>query len=101
MASLRDLMSLLAAADPADKAQIYKQLGLALTYHPDSQTVRTEARPLPMYAGECPRGTQPGSPVAAATHFGLRGLWMGPRLQRAVVRNSTGQDGPRPGLPQR
>ena len=29
--SLRDLMSLLAAADPADKAQIYSQLGLALT----------------------------------------------------------------------
>jgi hypothetical protein len=49
VSSLRDLMSVLAAADPVDKAQIYSQLGLALTYHPGSQTVRTEARPLAMY----------------------------------------------------
>ena len=43
VASLRDLMGVLAAADPADKAQIYSQLGLALTYHPGSQMVRAEA----------------------------------------------------------
>jgi hypothetical protein len=30
MPSLRDLMSVLAAADPADKAQIYSQLGAPL-----------------------------------------------------------------------
>ena len=56
VASLRDLMGVLAAADPADKAQIYSQLGLALTYGPGSQTVRAEARPLPMYVRKCPRG---------------------------------------------
>jgi hypothetical protein len=59
VSSLRELMSVLAAADPADKAQIYSQLGLALTYHPGSQTVRAEARPLPMYVRKCPRGIDP------------------------------------------
>jgi len=57
VSSLRDLMSVLAAADPADKAQIYSQLGLALTYDPGNQTVQAESRPLPMYVRKCPRGT--------------------------------------------
>ena len=30
-------------ADPADKAEVYRQLGLRLTYRPDTQTVRAEA----------------------------------------------------------
>jgi hypothetical protein len=30
-------------ADPTDKAEVYKQLGLRLTYHPDTQTVYAEA----------------------------------------------------------
>jgi hypothetical protein len=47
VSSLRDLMSVLAAADLADKAQIYSQLGLALTYDRGSQTVRAESRSLP------------------------------------------------------
>ena len=47
VASLRDLMGVLANADLADKAQIYSQLGLALNYHPGSQTVRAER-------GRCP-----------------------------------------------
>jgi hypothetical protein len=63
VSSLRDLMSVLTAADPADKAQIYSQLGLALTYHPGSQTVRAEARPLPMYVRKCPRGDRPRIPT--------------------------------------
>src|ERR1700733_1252270 len=40
--SLRDLMSVLANAGPADKAQIYSQLGLALTYYPGSHMVRAD-----------------------------------------------------------
>jgi hypothetical protein len=56
VASLRDPMGVLAAPDPADKAQIYSQLGLALTYDPGSQTVRAESRSLPMYVRKCPRG---------------------------------------------
>ena len=63
--SLRDLMSVLAAADPADKAQIYSQRGLTLTYHPGSQTVRAEARPLPMYVRQCPRGDCISVPMRA------------------------------------
>jgi hypothetical protein len=35
--------------------------GLALAYHPGSQTVRAEARPLPMYVRKCPRGIAPKS----------------------------------------
>ena len=66
VSSLRDLMGVLATADPADKAQIYSQLGLALTYHPGSQTVRAEARPLPMYVRKCPRGDlNPHAPFRA------------------------------------
>lgn len=47
VASLWDPMSVLPNADSADKAQIYSQLGLALTYHPGSQTARAEG-------GRCP-----------------------------------------------
>lgn len=32
-------------ADPADKAEIYRQLGLTLTYHPNEKRVVAEARP--------------------------------------------------------
>ena len=32
-----------ALADPADKAEVYRQLGLRLTYHPDTQKVYAQA----------------------------------------------------------
>ena len=41
--TLADLLPVARAADPADKAQIYAQLGLPLTYHP--QDGRSEPRP--------------------------------------------------------
>ena len=47
VASLRGLMSVLAAPDPADKAQIYSQLGLA---SPITQVTRRYGRKL----GPCP-----------------------------------------------
>jgi site-specific DNA recombinase len=65
VASLRDLMSVLAAAGPAGKTQIYSQLGLALTYHPDSQMVSAEARPLPMSVRKCPRKERAQEPMCA------------------------------------
>jgi hypothetical protein len=37
---MRDLTAVLASADLADKAEIYGQLGLALTYHPLAPTVK-------------------------------------------------------------
>jgi site-specific DNA recombinase len=41
--ALSDLLTVLRRADPADKAEIYTQLGLRLTYHPSDRTVRAEA----------------------------------------------------------
>jgi hypothetical protein len=35
--AIGDVVRVLADADPADKAQIYGQLGLTLTYHPNQK----------------------------------------------------------------
>ena len=40
--ALADLITVVRAARPADKAQIYTGLGLRLTYQPSRQLVRTE-----------------------------------------------------------
>jgi hypothetical protein len=42
---LGDIQAVLADADPADKAEIYTQLGLRLTYQPGQRIVRAEAHP--------------------------------------------------------
>jgi hypothetical protein len=54
LTSLRDLVGVLADADPAGKAEVYTQLGLSLTYDPGGKKVQAEARPL-MYVRKCPR----------------------------------------------
>ena len=55
--AIGDVMQVLKEADPADKAEIYSQLGLMLTYHPTEKRVAAEARPASiMYVGACPRG---------------------------------------------
>jgi hypothetical protein len=54
--ALGDVMRVLKDADPADKAEIYGQLGLMLTYHPNEKRVVAEARPASMYLTACPRG---------------------------------------------
>src|SRR6266511_2380455 len=41
--ALGDIVAVLAEADPADKAEVYRQLGLRLTYHPDTQKVYAQA----------------------------------------------------------
>jgi site-specific DNA recombinase len=41
--TLGDIVATLSEADPADKAEVYRQLGLRLTYHPETQTVHAEA----------------------------------------------------------
>ena len=38
--ALGDIAAALRDADPADKAEVYRQLGLRLTYRPETQTVR-------------------------------------------------------------
>ncbi|MEU5789753.1 recombinase family protein [Micromonospora purpureochromogenes] len=42
MTALGDITTVLRDADPADKAEVYRQLGLRLAYHPETQTVRAE-----------------------------------------------------------
>ncbi len=55
----------LSEADPADKAEVYGQLGLTLTYDPAGRRVKAEARPESiMYIGTCPRGDRPRIPTS-------------------------------------
>jgi site-specific DNA recombinase len=56
IASLGNLLTVLRDADPADKAEIYRGLGLRLTYQPGQNKVIAEAKPTAiMYEGSCPR----------------------------------------------
>jgi site-specific DNA recombinase len=43
VSALGDILAVLKDADPADKAEIYSQLGLRLTYQPGQRIVRAEA----------------------------------------------------------
>ncbi len=43
--SLGDIVAVLNEADPADRAEVYRQLGLRLTYYPEEQKVRVRADP--------------------------------------------------------
>ena len=62
--ALGDLMTVLSEADPADKAELYGQLGVTLTYDPAARRVKAEARPESiMYVGTYPRGDRPHTPI--------------------------------------
>jgi hypothetical protein len=43
--SLRDIASVLATADPKDKAEVYRDLGLRVTYDPERQLESVSAGP--------------------------------------------------------
>ncbi|MEV6692210.1 zinc ribbon domain-containing protein [Micromonospora sp. NPDC051196] len=47
--ALGDMAAVLRDADPADKALIYRELGLTLTYRPTARTVSAQANPWIMY----------------------------------------------------
>ncbi|WP_131769183.1 recombinase family protein [Candidatus Protofrankia californiensis] len=49
--ALGDILTALTEADPTDKAEVYRQLGLRLTYQPATQTVRAEVKINPRYRG--------------------------------------------------
>jgi site-specific DNA recombinase len=52
-----NIINVLRHADGQDKATIYRQLGLRLTFHQDPKTVIAEASPSAiMYKTKCPRG---------------------------------------------
>jgi site-specific DNA recombinase len=65
--ALGDIATVLRAADPTDKAEVYRQLGLQLTYQPEQRLVRAEASPEgPKYGpanGLCPRTDPARTPV--------------------------------------
>ncbi|MDQ4031049.1 MAG: hypothetical protein M3332_01765 [Actinomycetota bacterium] len=43
--TLGGLLNALRHADPADKAEVYRELGIRLTYHHTQHTVLAETRP--------------------------------------------------------
>ncbi|RDI60505.1 hypothetical protein [Nocardia pseudobrasiliensis] len=45
--SFGGLLSILRSADPADKLEIYRQLGLKLTYNHETRVVAAETTPNP------------------------------------------------------
>jgi len=57
VAELGDIVQVLRDADPADSVEVYRRLGVKLTYHSQGRRVQAEARPNSiMYVGACPRG---------------------------------------------
>ena len=72
VASLRDITATLAATDPTDKAAVYEEMGIDVTYHQNGQ-VLVESRPRVVSDGVggasrtlTPRGAPSGEfPVAA------------------------------------
>jgi len=59
--TLTDITQVIHDADPRDKAEIYSQLGLRLTYHPGKAAVLVEARPAP--ASVCVRFVSEGRSI--------------------------------------
>lgn len=55
--ALGNIRDVLEDADPTDKAEVYRQLGLRLTYRPGKRTVRAETNldPHSWGYGTCPR----------------------------------------------
>jgi hypothetical protein len=59
VAALGDLVQVIRDADPADKAGLYAQPGLTLTYRPQKRLVEATVKPsLHMCKGLCPRGSR-------------------------------------------
>ena len=57
--ALGGIASILRRADPADKAGVYRQLGLRLTYEPGPRLIKAEANPSGSCTSLCPRGIGP------------------------------------------
>jgi hypothetical protein len=64
VAALGDLVQVIRKADPADKADLYAQLGLTLTYRPQKRLVEASIIPsLHMCKGFVPRGDCTKKPI--------------------------------------
>jgi hypothetical protein len=53
---LADLARVLADADPNEKSQIFRQLGLRLTYHPGRELMEAQVMPAECWFFESVRG---------------------------------------------
>lgn len=68
--------------DAAGRTEMYRELGLTVTHHPQERRAVAEARPVPpAYTPASPAGTAPGSPWVLAAEFALerRAGGTGPR----------------------
>jgi site-specific DNA recombinase len=75
---LGDILAVLADADPADKAEIYSQLGLRLTYQPGQRIIRAEAHlsQTPHWVFDSVRGgIDPVSPHCSISYNSDIDLW--------------------------
>jgi site-specific DNA recombinase len=64
--SLGDLLDVLASAAPEDKAEVYRRLGLQLTYDPTRRVVTVESHLGPVGGGALPQGPRPsGGPTGS------------------------------------
>lgn len=71
---LTDIARVLQDADPDDKSEIFRQLGLKLTYHPGRQLVRAKVEPAQHWFFDSVRGpSAPKSQCILATEFALDG----------------------------
>ena len=65
--ALGDIAAVLRSADPKDKAEVYRQLGLPLIYRPEQRLVRAEASPEGQKYGPtyelCPRTDPARTPI--------------------------------------
>ena len=68
VASLRDITATLAAADPVDKAKVYAEMGIDITYHQEGRVV-IESRPrvVESSVGERTRISKGYSPTRPST----------------------------------
>jgi hypothetical protein len=94
VAGLGNYLDVLRQADARDKAELYAQLNLRLTYRPKEQTVRAEARldPHSSENGSCPRGVPNRSPNSwrfrSASKPGGRSRHQDPRFLLSLGRTA-------------
>ncbi|MEN3608369.1 recombinase family protein [Plantactinospora sp. ZYX-F-223] len=70
--ALNGITAILRTAEPADKAEVYRQLGLKLTYKPGPRIIEAEAEPSGSCISLCPRGDRYGNPTSPVRRCGCR-----------------------------
>jgi hypothetical protein len=92
--ALGNIRTVLTDAEPVDKAEVYRQLGLPLTYQPAQRLVRAETHldPHSWGYGLCPRGdsttTHTSSTSTSSWWWGSSELRRLPRIKSLLFRVS-------------